>query len=140
MVAGAADNGIIDHVTFTLDRVPPPPPPLQVGVKIAPQANMFVRSGAARLTVTITCSRESWISITGDLSQSIGSRTIGGPIGGWVYCTDTISTPLMVSPMSGRFLPLRATAAVSISAYDPLLGELVSASDNHVLQLRPAAR
>jgi hypothetical protein len=140
MVAGASDNGLVDELIFELERVPPPPPPLQVSVKIAPQAYVLLRSGAARLTVTMTCSREAWISIGGELSQRLGRRMISGPVGGWVYCTDKLTTTVLVSSTRGRFVPLTARAAVNISSYDPLLGEVVSANANRVLLLRPTLR
>ncbi|HET9221706.1 MAG TPA: hypothetical protein VFO07_04345, partial [Roseiflexaceae bacterium] len=34
MVASAADNGIVDQLIFELERVPPPPPLLKLGLKI----------------------------------------------------------------------------------------------------------
>jgi hypothetical protein len=140
MVASAADNGIVDQLIFELERVPPSPPPLKLSLKIAPQANVMLRSGAARLTVTITCSREAWVSHAGELSQGQGRRTISGPVGGWMYCTDSVTTTVLVSPTRGRFLPLTAKADLSISVYDSLLGEVVSANASRTLLLRPALR
>jgi hypothetical protein len=140
MAAGGADIGVAQWMLFGIERVPPPPPPLRINVKIDSKARVLLRSGEARINLTITCSREAYINIGGQLSQRLGRRTISGAIEGAVYCNDTVSTSVLVRATKGRFLPLDAKAAVHIEAFDMARGEIVSANRNKTVRLRLALR
>jgi hypothetical protein len=140
MVAGGGDSGTVGWLNFHMEQLPPPPPPLNIGVSISPQAHVLVKSGQAQLNVTITCSREAYISISGQLEQRIGRRTISGPASGWVYCTGTVQTALSVSATRGRFIPYTAHATVDVAASDLLTGAIVNASATRTIRLTPKIR
>jgi hypothetical protein len=89
--------------------------PLQIGVTIDPTSTVASPTGVVTLTGTVTCDVPVGVSLSGQLTQSVGRKTLlYGNFYGFVQCTGgTTPWSVMVTAQNGRFGGGHAQAFVS---------------------------
>ena len=125
LMVGAYASGPGGNLTISVDVTAPPPPPLTLDLTVDGGTVQAV-AGAVTVTGTVTCSRPTWVSVNGELTQKTGRDDIGAFFGVYVECDGVTSWSATANAAHRRsrgralatFLPGQVVASVYSWGWD----------------------
>jgi len=94
---GAGNGGTLN---LTVTEAPPPP---VLSLTVDPVGHFDPRTGAARLTGTVSCSGGDFVQLDSQLSQTVGRFVIRGFGFQSLSCTGTQPWSVTILPDNGKF-------------------------------------
>jgi len=133
-----AEPGLFGSVDITN---PPPPPGLEISLKLNTQGLVNSNTGKATVGGTLTCNKPASVNVYGTLTQRTSRVTIAQGDTSAVYACDQTPTAFTatISPANGLpFVNGFAQFDGVATGYDPTYpGVVVTARDSVVTQLKP---
>ncbi|WP_437328999.1 YncE family protein [Sorangium sp. So ce381] len=112
IMAGSIFDNPGGNLVFTVE------PALAIDVTLNPSGSMFVGTGDARVTGTVTCTRPVDVSISGSLRQRAGRTIVEGPIDASVFCEGSATWSALVDDPDALFAGGPAAFQVDAHACD----------------------
>ena len=129
-MVGAFASGPGGNLVFTVDQLQPFTADLQIK-----GTGSFDKAGNATIRGTVTCSRQGFIELGGQVQQKVGRVVISGASGTFFECNGATPWEMVVTGQNGRFAGGAANVSVSGTAFDPITGGGFGLSASAVVRL-----
>ena len=129
MVGGFA-SGPGGNLIFTVDQLQPFTADLQIK-----GTGSFDKAGNATIRGTVTCSRQGFVELAGQVQQRVGRKVISGTSGTFFECNGATPWEMVITGQNGLFAGGAANVSVSGTAYDPITGGGFGLSASAVVRL-----
>lgn len=136
-MVGAFASGPGGNLEFMVQEAPPAGPPLEIDVTIDPVGSVVPKTGVATISGTVSCSREAFVDLFGELRQRFGRLFIRGFIGEFFLCTGEESWSATAHDANGLFVPGRARVMLEVFAFDEEEDDFAFEEVEAMVRLRP---
>jgi len=130
-MVGAFASGAGGNLVFNVDLFQPITADLQLAA-----TGSFDKPGNAIIRGTITCSRQAFVELVGEVTQTVGRRQIVGSSNMFVECNGEIPWEMFVAGQNGRFAGGAANVSVTVNVFDPITGGSFALQASAVVRLK----
>jgi hypothetical protein len=132
-MAGAFASGPGGNLVVNIDLAPPP---LEFGLTIDPVGSVDASTGVATIGGTVTCSRQAFVSLDGQLLDRIGRIRVEAFFFAFVECDGITRWEAEVAAQNAFLVGGPVEIAVNASAFDGVTGEPAFAQESATVRLR----
>jgi hypothetical protein len=131
-MAGAFASGPGGNLVVNIDLAPPP---LEFDLTIERSGRVDASTGVATIRGTVSCSRQAFVSLDGQLRDRIGRIRVEAFFGSFVECGGVTPWEAEVAAQNAFLVGGPVEIAVNASAFEPLTGESSFAQESATVRL-----